>query len=281
MNAAILPDVSNGIMLTIPSGKGRYEAFRDWTLSPDFPSRPRIDYIEGDIFIELYFDDQPIVIPPGVVGYDEFREWTLSPDFPKIGRIDYINGSVEIDMSPAQVQRHGLPKTAIGAFIYQQVDSSNLGQVFIDQTRVTFNEEITDMPVLSNEPDILFVSWKRLSSGEVVFKPGKSPRDGYDQLEVSGGPDLVVEVLSPNSIRKDTQTLKSAYFTAGVLEYWLVDAMGDKPFWTLFKRGKNGFLIITPDRDGYHRSTVLGVSVKLTCESGPVPNTLIFRVLSK
>ncbi len=98
---------------------------------------------------------------------------------------------------------------------------------------------------------------------------------------VEGGPDLVVEVLSPSSIEKDTERLKKAYFKANVLEYWLVDALGNTPFWIIYKRGKNGFKATLPDRDGFYRSNVLGISVKLVCEPGPVPNTLIFRVLSK
>lgn len=40
---------------------------------------------------------------------------------------------------------------------------------------------------------------------------------------VRGAPSLIVEVISPSSIRLDRQTKFDAYERAGVAEYWLVD----------------------------------------------------------
>jgi Uma2 family endonuclease len=39
----------------------------------------------------------------------------------------------------------------------------------------------------------------------------------------AGAPDLVVEVISPSSIRRDRNTKFDAYEKAGVAEYWLAD----------------------------------------------------------
>ena len=52
----------------------------------------------------------------------------------------------------------------------------------------------------------------------VVCDPEKVKADG-----VYGAPDLVVEVLSPSTMRNDRMGKKEVYQTCGVREYWLVD----------------------------------------------------------
>ena len=52
----------------------------------------------------------------------------------------------------------------------------------------------------------------------VVCDRDKIRRDG-----VHGAPDLVVEVLSPSTMRNDRMRKKKVYQACGVREYWLVD----------------------------------------------------------
>ena len=52
----------------------------------------------------------------------------------------------------------------------------------------------------------------------VVCDRDKIRRDG-----VHGAPDLVVEVLSPSTMRNDRMHKKEVYQACGVREYWLVD----------------------------------------------------------
>ena len=42
-----------------------------------------------------------------------------------------------------------------------------------------------------------------------------------------GAPDLVVEVVSASSVKKNLQWLRAAYARAGIAEYWCIDARGD------------------------------------------------------
>lgn len=48
-----------------------------------------------------------------------------------------------------------------------------------------------------------------------------------DAVEILGTPDLVVEIVSDSSVRKDTKLLYDAYRRAGVPEHWLVDTRAD------------------------------------------------------
>lgn len=52
----------------------------------------------------------------------------------------------------------------------------------------------------------------------VVCDPDKIKSDG-----VHGAPDLVVEVLSPSTMRNDKTHKKDVYARCGVQEYWIVD----------------------------------------------------------
>ncbi len=53
----------------------------------------------------------------------------------------------------------------------------------------------------------------------VVCDPNKIHNDG-----VHGAPDLVVEVLSPSTAKRDKTYKKQVYEQCGVREYWIVDA---------------------------------------------------------
>lgn len=59
------------------------------------------------------------------------------------------------------------------------------------------------------EPDLLYVSNAR------------APR--VLDSHVQGAPDLVVEVVSPNTRRRDEVAKKRRYERTGVMEYWIVD----------------------------------------------------------
>lgn len=214
-----------------------------------------------------------LIIPAGIVDLASFRRWTLSDNFPQRGRIDYIAGNIEVDMSPANVWKHSGLKSKLALAIGYLVESMKFGQIFIDQTRVV--SPVTD---LSCEPDILVVSWESLNSGRVTCAPSANPRDNLDKMEIVGAPELVVEVVSPSSVSKDTKRLPPAYFGAGVREYWIADAMKLEPQLTIYRRGKVAFEPTPRDGDGYQRSDVLQCSVRLESEPGPAKDTVVYSL---
>ena len=79
----------------------------------------------------------------------------------------------------------------------------------------------------------------------VVCDPNKIHNDG-----VHGAPDLVVEVLSPSTMKNDKGYKKDVYEQCGVLEYWLVDVNNKSVEQYLLQDGKfvlNDIYVIQPD----------------------------------
>ena len=62
-----------------------------------------------------------------------------------------------------------------------------------------------------------------------------------------GTPDLVVEVVSTSSERKDLVRLRDAYARAGVDEYWIIDARGPQLHFEILKLVTDGYAPASPD----------------------------------
>lgn len=131
------------------------------------------------------------------------HDWTYADyaQLPTELRCEIYDGN--LTMSPSPVPAHQRVIFAVAKFLETWVAKSALGEVFISPIDVALS---TKRVVI---PDICFVSSARSS---LVTQRG-----------IEGAPDLVVEVLSPSSMRHD-RTVKFRYYEeAGVAEYWLVD----------------------------------------------------------
>jgi Uma2 family endonuclease len=206
----------------------------------------------------LNTDDAPAIeIPLGLRTLAAFRRWAFSAEFPQRGRVDYIGGRIEVDMSPERAFTHGSPKVELIRVLGNFLEQQDIGLLFADRMRVS-----CPAADLSAEPDLVLVTHAALQDGTVVF--GEPTRSGSgDYLELQGGPDLVVEILSPNSVRKDTRDLPPRYFEAGVREFWLIDAIHETFRFQVFGRGKTGFVARRADAYGFQKSTVLGARVAM------------------
>jgi Uma2 family endonuclease len=216
------------------------------------------------------FEDH-LVIPKEAHELSGFRKWAWSEDFPEQGRIDYLQGCIEVDMAPEKLHSHGRPKTVLSAFIERVVSDADLGEVYVDRTRL-----VSDPADLHCEPDVLYVSWESLEAGRVRYLPS-SPGEP-DQLEVDGAADLVVEVVSNSSVGKDTKRLPPLYARAGVREFWLVDARGSELAFQIFHLQEGRYQPARADADGFQDSRVLGRRLRLRREPGRVQDTWRFFV---
>lgn len=197
--------------------------------------------------------EERIRIPDCVVDLESFRDWARSDDFPDLGRYSHLNGELWVDLMPEQLFTHNQVKVECGSVIFGLLKRDRRGRFFGDRTLVT-NVEAG----LSTEPDGTFVSFESLKQDRVRLVEGG---DGF--LELEGTPDMVLEVVSARSVRKDTVVLRELYWQAGIREYWLVDARGERLQFDILKRGRAGY-VATRRQSGWLKSLVFGKSFRLT-----------------
>ena len=202
--------------------------------------------------------EHEIEIPANLHTLADFRSWATADTFPQRGRIDFVSGRIEVDMSPEDLHTHGKLKTELVMVLAQQIKQGQLGELYTDSTRVS-----CPAADLSVEPDLVFVSESSLDTGRVRLVP-KTSGEADRYVELEGPPDLIVEIVSDASQKKDTERLPLAYFRAGVPEFWLIDARRETLFFQIHHRGPTQYEPTPPDADGYQYSSTLNHHYHLT-----------------
>ncbi len=129
--------------------------------------------------------------------YDDF---VLFPDDGQ--RHELIEG--EHVVTPAPNAKHQLIAGAIYALIWNYLEANRIGEVFI----APFDVVLSEFSVV--EPDVLYLSNER---ADAVLT----------EANVRGVPELVVEVVSKSTRRRDETVKRALYERMGVTEYWVVD----------------------------------------------------------
>lgn len=196
-----------------------------------------------------------IEVPFWVNDLDSFRRWVHSGELPEKLKVHFVNGHVWMDVM-GEALSHNQAKLAVMVVLAGLVRAEELGVLFPDGMLLT-----NDDADLGCEPDVMFVSAESLASGRVTFTQGETT--GAVATEMVGSPDMVLEVVSPSSVVKDTDWLMTQYHDAGVSEYWLIDARrnGD-PVFTIFRRMAKEFIPVRKSR-GWLKSPVFGKSFRL------------------
>ena len=134
-----------------------------------------------------------------------FKDWVENRPMGDINRYELASG--RILMTPPAAWEHAKIEAKVIRILEDFVSKHNLGTVFGSSA----GYELPSGDTL--EPDASFISRERWSKGP-------QPRRGQF-LKIA--PNLVVEILSPATARRDRTEKKRVYEANGVDEYWLVD----------------------------------------------------------
>lgn len=137
-------------------------------------------------------------ISPGkiLLTYDDYAE------LPNDGnRYQILEG--ELDVTPAPTPRHQAVSRNLHRILDRHVVDHALGQIFYAPIDVILSATTI------TQPDIIFIATGR----EAIIT----------ERAVEAPPDLVVEILSPSSVRTDRGIKSALYARFGVRHYWLVD----------------------------------------------------------
>jgi Uma2 family endonuclease len=197
---------------------------------------------------------ESIAIPSWVHDLPSFQRWVHSGEIPEKLKVHFINDHIWIDYSMEETFSHNQVKATLNEILRSLIRTNGLGKYFPDGMRYT--SETADF---STEPDCIFVSNKTFERKEVEFRSGEKG----EATELVGTPDLVIEVVSRNSVEKDTEWLLEKYHEAGIPEYWLIDARNAEIQFDIFRHTPKSYQA-TKRSAGWLKSNVLGKSFKLT-----------------
>lgn len=173
-------------------------------------------------------------VPPGVHRHDEFRRWATRDDFPPNVRVFFNQGELILDVSNEELETHVKVKGEIARVLLNLIQATDIGEYYSDGALLT-NEHAE----LSYNPDGTFVRWETFDNATVHLVPREGAAGQF--IEIVGTPDMVLEVVSRSSVKKDTVDLREAYHRAGVPEYWLIDGRGDGIALDILQRRKTRY----------------------------------------
>lgn len=200
-------------------------------------------------------------IPAWVVDHESYRRWARSEEYPENGWFSFLNGHLWVDFSMERIFSHNQVKGEFAVVLGGLVKVEKLGRFFHDRLLLS-----NPAAALTTEPDGLFVSWETLRSEQVRLVEGA----GKDYVELEGTPDMILEVVSPSSVRKDNLVLRDLYCRANIAEYWLVDARGSSPRFNILRHKAKGYVPTPRQAGGWLKSAVFGKRFRLTQQTDPL-----------
>ncbi|MBT3272867.1 MAG: Uma2 family endonuclease [Spirochaetales bacterium] len=174
--------------------------------------------------------------------YGEYCSW------PEDERWEIING-IAYSMSPAPTTNHQAAAIHLASELFQYLKQKEC-QVFSAPFDVILPEDINNHEAEAKtvvQPDIT-----------VICDKTKLTKAGC-----KGTPDLIMEVLSPSTAKKDLNEKFTLYEKHGVKEYWIVDSAAEYiRIFVLDDAGKYDYGTLVPPADG-EKEDVTAVSIVL------------------
>jgi Uma2 family endonuclease len=165
--------------------------------------------------------------------FESFIEWVDEDT-----SAEWVEGEVYF-MSPAST-RHQLLAGFLAAIMRAYVEQHQLGTILTAPFKMK-------IPGYGAEPDILFVEMKH--------------KQRLRKTYLDGPADLVIEIVSPDSVERDRIKKYNDYEAAGIPEYWLIDPERETAEFYQLLNGRYQ-LSDTPD-EVFHSSVLSGFAFPL------------------
>lgn len=166
-------------------------------------------------------------VTPRRMTYQEFLAWADEDTL-----AEWVDGGV-VMYSPASKQHQDIA-SFLSELLRFYVQLRDLGEVI----QAPFQMKLEH----GREPDLLFVAREHL--------------DRLKETYLDGPADLVVEIISEESIARDRGAKFYEYEQAGIPEYWLLDPEREQAEFYQLSAQKR-YRMIAPDAAGVYRSVVL------------------------
>lgn len=165
--------------------------------------------------------------------YDEYLDWW---DKEAGRRGEWVDGEVIVFMATSI--RHARMVAFLVLLLGSYLGIRRSGEVIAQDFELRTREGA------AREPDIFVVL--------------NEHRDRFEENRLRGAADVVVEVISPDSVTRDRRDKLAEYAAAGVPEYWVVDPREGRAVFELFTLDRDGYYVpARPDEEGRLASTVL------------------------
>jgi Uma2 family endonuclease len=135
--------------------------------------------------------------PCSPVPFEDFLAWIQREEV----RAEWVDGEIVV-MSPATPD-HELLSVFLARLLSDFIEAHGLGLLFTPVIMRLPNRR------RGRAPDLLFIATEHL--------------DRVGATHIDGAADLVVEIVSADSIERDTKDKLREYEAAGVREYWLIE----------------------------------------------------------
>jgi Uma2 family endonuclease len=126
-------------------------------------------------------------------------------------RLELIHGEI-IEMATPLIVHQRLVRRSSN--LVETINAN--GEVFVSPVEVVLADD--EIP----QPDVVWVAAN--SQARITEK------------NIVGAPDLIIEVLSPSTMRRDRTVKFELYEKFGVREYWMIDPLGILEAWSLIDK---------------------------------------------
>ena len=165
---------------------------------------------------------------PATMTYDEFLDWADEDTL-----AEWVDGRVVLT-SPASA-RHQYLVIFLSTVLSTYATIHDLGAVLTGPFQMKLARS-------GREPDVLFIAKEHLARLQPTLLQGPA--------------DLVVEIVSDESVARDRGAKFEEYREAGIPEYWLFDPRVEQAeFYQLDERGR--YQLAPTDADGVYRSRAM------------------------